>query len=257
MTIFTCKDAYEDMMTCIYAGWEWALKNGHENLRLMKEPIEQPSLFDQYIHIKKDREKSLKVTRSIVKKLSIKAYIDIYNVLLFYEDRLDDVYRYLRLGFKAGSKITDMLTEPIVMKISKISKSVSNEASLFREFARFNSVDNKVYICHLEPKSNVVYYVATHFQDRMPSENWIIIDDNRKLAVVHPKNEKMYLTYLDDKQFERLSESERLKDEYTTLWQTFFDSIAIKQRENYNCQRGHFPIWMRKHTVEFNNNTYK
>lgn len=53
MTIFTCKDSYEDMMTCIYAGWEWALKNGHENLRLMKEPIEQTSLFDQYIHIEK------------------------------------------------------------------------------------------------------------------------------------------------------------------------------------------------------------
>lgn len=240
-------------MTCIYDAWVWGIKNGHENLKLMKEPIEQISLFDEYVHIDSDKDKAMKVTRSIEKKISTKAYIDIYNSLLYYEDMLDDVYRYLRLGFKIGYEITDMLTEPIVMKISKISKKVSNEAHLFREFARFSSIDAKVYICHLEPKSNVVYYVATHFADRMPKENWMIIDDNRKLAVVHPKNESMYLTYLNDIQFEKLLESEKLHDEYKDLWQTFFDAIGIKQRENYICQRGHFPIWMRKHAVEFNN----
>lgn len=240
-------------MSCIYDAWVWGIKNGHENLKLMKEPIEQISLFDEYVHIDSDKDKAMKVTRSIEKKISTKAYIDIYNSLLYYEDMLDDVYRYLRLGFKIGYEITDMLTEPIVMKISKISKKVSNEAHLFREFARFSSIDAKVYICHLEPKSNVVYYVATHFADRMPKENWMIIDDNRKLAVVHPKNESMYLTYLNDIQFEKLLESEKLHDEYKDLWQTFFDAISIKQRENYICQRGHFPIWMRKHAVEFDN----
>ena len=48
------------------------------------------------------------------------------------------------------------------------------------EFARFNSIGNKVYVCHLEPESDVIYEVSLHFADRMPSENWLIIDDNRK-----------------------------------------------------------------------------
>lgn len=251
MKIFTCKDNYEDMMTCIYDAWEWGLKNGHDSLRLMKEPIEQTSLFDEYIHVDRDEEKSMKVTRSIKSKISMRAYIDIYNALLHYDDMLDTVYRYLRIGFRVGAKLTDMLTEPVVMKVSKISHKVSGEAHLFREFARFSSIDGRVYVCHIEPKCNVVYHVATHFFDRMPSEDWIIIDDIRKLAVVHPKNENMYLSYLNDEQFSRLLESEKIHDKYNDLWQTFFDAISIKQRENYECQRGHFPIWMRKHAVEF------
>ena len=92
---------------------------------------------------------------------------------------------------------------------------------------------------------------AEHFEDRMPSENWIIVDDTRRLAVIHPKDEEIYISYLNEKEMQALMTTEQYNDKYTSLWQTFFDSIAIKQRENYRCQRNHFPIWMRKHVVEF------
>ena len=59
MRIFVCKDRYENIMTCIYDAWEWSLKNGHENMKIMKEPIIQPSLFDEYVYIDEDKEKSL------------------------------------------------------------------------------------------------------------------------------------------------------------------------------------------------------
>ena len=36
MRIFVCKDRYENIMTCIYDAWEWSLKNGHENMKIMK-----------------------------------------------------------------------------------------------------------------------------------------------------------------------------------------------------------------------------
>ncbi len=39
----------------------------------------------------------------------------------------------------------------------------------------------------------MIYEVSLHFADRMPSENWMIIDDNRKKAVVHPVNNKKYV----------------------------------------------------------------
>lgn len=251
MNIFTCKDRYEDIMTCIYDAWEWGIKNGHENLKLMKEPVEQYSLFDKYIHIEGNSEKSLKVTRSIAEKISEKAYMDIYSALLSKNDMLDDVYRYLQIGFKKGKVITSMLTENVVMNVTKEGRKVSNETHYFREFARFNSIKGNMYICHIEPKNNIVYQVAAHFADRMPSENWIIIDDNRSVAVMHPKNENMYITCLTKAEKERLLESERYQDEYKNLWKTFFEAVSIKQRENYECQRNHFPIWMRKHTVEF------
>ena len=104
---------------------------------------------------------------------------------------------------------------------------------------------------HLEPRSDVIMLVGTHFADRMLSEHWMIIDDNRKTACVHPKDGENYLRYLADEEFQTLRKTEEYEDEFTDMWKTFFHAISIKQRENYVCQRNLFPIWKRKHAVEF------
>lgn len=90
-----------------------------------------------------------------------------------------------------------------------------------------------------------------HFADRMPSENWMIIDDNRKKAVVHPVNNSMYIRHFTDEDMLLLQKTENMEDEYTDMWKTFFEAIAIKQRRNTECQRNLMPLWMRKHVTEF------
>ena len=44
---------------------------------------------------------------------------------------------------------------------------------------------------------------------------------------------------------------EDVNDEYTDMWKIFFETIAIKQRYNPECQRNLMPVWMRKHVTEF------
>ena len=73
MYIFTCEDRFEDMMCCIYQAWEKALKVGHGCVRLEKRGEEQPSLFDEYVHVEYDEEEYKKVVRSIKKKISNEA----------------------------------------------------------------------------------------------------------------------------------------------------------------------------------------
>ena len=48
-----------------------------------------------------------------------------------------------------------------------------------------------------------------------------------------------------------ITTDEEYEDEYTDLWKTFFHAIAIDERKNYVCQRNLFPLWKRKHAVEF------
>ena len=57
--------------------------------------------------------------------------------------------------------------------------------------------------------------------------------------------------YLTDDEFSVLQKTESYEDEYTDMWKTFFHAISIEQRKNYVCQRNLFPIWKRKHAVEF------
>ena len=85
----------------------------------------------------------------------------------------------------------------------------------------------------------------------MPSENFIIVDDIHREAVVHRKNEQYYMWQINDAEYERLAQTEQENDEYTDLWKAFFDSIAIAERANEKCQQSHFPLWARKHAVEF------
>lgn len=252
MKVFCCKDRFEDMMACVYTAWEIALQEGHDNVRLEREPIYQQSLFEEYIHVDYDEEKFHKVVRSIRNKISWQAYISVFYASLSSEtDALQAIYDYLRIGFRVGAKVDLMQTEPSVLRMMELRRSISNESHSFLEFARFSSLDGKVYVCHLEPKSNVTFLVGEHFMDRMPSEHWMIIDDIRKTAVIHPKDGDMYIRYLTDEEYEVLSRTKDYEDSYSDMWKGFFRAISIKERENPTCQRNLFPLWKRKNALEF------
>ena len=72
MTIFTCNNTFEDMMSCIYTAW--AARLGHNNVRLKTEPIGNLELFCDYRHVEHDADKTASVIRSIQKKISFHAY---------------------------------------------------------------------------------------------------------------------------------------------------------------------------------------
>lgn len=252
MYVFTCKDQYEDKLCCIFAAWEKALTVGHDQIRLCVEPVKQYTLFEEYTHVAYQEEQYQRVRTAIRTKLSEHILFQIHYASLSYEDdALWTIYRFLVKGFRLGRSCMKQYEDPDVMRFVALLRSVSNEAHHFREFARFTSINDQVYVCHLEPKSNVIEIVGNHFADRMPSEHFMIIDDNRGTAVVHPKDGQNYLRILTEEEREVLSKTEQQEDQFTTLWKTFVKAIAISQRANYNCQRNLMPLWTRKHMTEF------
>ena len=46
MFVFICSDYYESILTGVYLAWKKALTVGHDNVYLIKNPLEQLSLFD-------------------------------------------------------------------------------------------------------------------------------------------------------------------------------------------------------------------
>ena len=114
------------MMTCIYRVWE--AKKGSQNVRLEIEPVEQMDLLTEYVHVEVDPELAHKVVRSIRTKISAKAYYQVYLAAMSNDQgRLDDIYRFLRIGFAVGGKVTECLREESVMQIFELSRQVSNE----------------------------------------------------------------------------------------------------------------------------------
>lgn len=253
MTVFTCEQELEAMLTCIHVAWSSGL--GHKNIRLEIEPIGQTNLFDEYIHVDGDSKKAMSVMNAVNMKISTNVYEQMAFVALSFEkDALDAIYRTMILGFALGPNVLNRIEYRDVMRFNELYKRVSGEAYHFQEFVRFHLVNNMIYVAHIEPRSRVLPYLGVAFADRMPSEDWMIVDDVHKEAVIHPKDEDFYLMRLGVDEFERLLLTEQENDEYTDMWKIFFDSIAIKERTNEKCQQGHFPLWKRKHAVEFMDN---
>ena len=91
MTVFTCEDNFDAMMTCVYEAW--ASRLGHSNIKLKTEPIGNLELFCDYRHVDADPEKTASVVRSIKSKISYQAYIMIYEAAISdAEDKLDTIY---------------------------------------------------------------------------------------------------------------------------------------------------------------------
>lgn len=250
MTVFTCMPDYESMMTCIYTAWASGL--GHKNIRLELEPVGQYTLMENYIHVDSDTTLVDKVSNAIVTKISQHFYNEITYCLLGYEsDRLDTVFRVLILGFAYGSQTLKMLHFKDVFRLLEINKRVKNESCLFRERLHFYEMQKGLYVSHIEPKSQILITLGPAFEDRMPSENWMIVDDIHYEALIHQKDKHFYIQKLTEDELHILIETEKNNDSYTDLWKLFFNTIAIKERENKRCQNNHFPIWARKHIVEF------
>lgn len=249
ITVFTCSHDFTSMLTCIYDAW--CSRLGHNNVRLCVEPVDQLNMFETYIHVEPDEAKASEVVRAVNEKISPYFYGELMYCAGAYEpDTLNTIYRVMVLGFKYGSQVLKMYQFPDVVRFLEISKRYGNEAHSFREFARFHMVGN-IYVAHIEPKSHVLLPVAEYFIDRCPSESWIVVDDVHREAVIHPLNSPYYLKTLTPEESDRLMLTENANDEFTNLWQSYFDNIAIQARINYRCQLNHFPKWKRRHAVEF------
>lgn len=250
MIVYSCEPTWEAMLTCIYIAW--ASKNGHKNIRLEIEPIEQYSLFDNYIHVDADFEKAESVINAINYKISPYVYRELaYTSMAYEDDVLDNIFHVLILGFSLGPNVLEMVAYKDIMRNREIRTRLGREQCRFKEAVRFHQINRDFYIAHIEPKSRLVPALGGYFSDRMPSENWMIVDDVHGEAVVHPKDSEYYIRRLNKEELDRLLETENENDAYTDLWKVFYDSIAIEERTNEKCRRNHFPIWTRKHAVEF------
>lgn len=262
MTVYVCGPEFESILCGVYDGW--MSRKGHENVRLeIRGDYNEIELFCEYVEVERTEQKVRKVLSAVCSRLSQEIYRQIYTASLSQEpDRADRIYRFLVSAFKHGPKIVDMMQLPEVYEIFRICRNVTNESHQQLEFIRFSQIAGGVLASRIGPKNDVLPLLSPHFADRLPEENWIIYDENRRKASVHPAGKDWFLTdWFSDGEKERAgSDPENWQDwllasgdeaVYENLWKTFFDAIAIRERKNPACQRGYLPMRFRPYMTEF------
>lgn len=250
MVIFLCNDDFDSILCGVYDAWMSRL--GHDNVKLQIHGAYNMELFAEYRDVEDSAQKAGKVTQSVIKKISKEAYGWIYKASLSCEEgKADMIYRFLIYGFHVGKSVTEHLQNPAVHEIFRINRNIINESHHMKEFVRFAELRDKILFSRIGPKNDVLPMLALHFSDRLRPERFIIYDENRERAVIYAPDTGWYL--LSGEEARRLGRLSEMTDqkEYETLWKIFFDSIAIRERTNYICQRGHLPLRFRQYMTEF------
>ena len=81
--------------------------------------------------------------------------------------------------------------------------------------------------------------LANHFSKRLKNEYWIIKDINRNTYAIYNLDKIMYLTNKEVLKLNIIIDKSEL--EYEELWKSFFNTIAIKERNNLRCQISFMP----------------
>ena len=247
--VYVCEDSLEGIFTAIYQAW--SSNYGHKYNRIQLQEVNEIELFCEYINVKTDSEIGLKVGSSIKRKISTYSYRCVYHTAMSNDvEKGNIIYQYLVLGFHLGRKVQDYLSEDVVNRVFQLDRKVNNEVMHYRGFVRFTEIEQGILLAKYRPENNISSILATHFFSRYPNENWILYDESRGIAIVHPKRQPWFQVKLDGLLDEKLRESS-MEDEYQNIWKVFVDHVSIKERENRELQRNHLPYRYREFMPEF------
>lgn len=184
-----------------------------------------------------DEEKARRVWESIPKKISTRArQLVLQSFYTCLPDKERHILDFLRLGYAAGSSVTERITDERVFVLQKAVKHLLNEAHLLKGFLRF-SIHGNVMVGVIEPKNYALSLIAEHFCNRYPEESFLIYDKTHKQALVYQSYQAVILQ-LDSFEIPKGGEEEL---RYQRLWQRFYDAVGVEGRYNPKCRMTHMP----------------
>lgn len=256
-TVYVCSDTVTGIFSAVYDAWRPEKREGGCGIAF--RGFLEMELFCNYVQVEETAKKALSVDAMIRKNLGLFAYRNISQAVLASDPGKGNAVLGTLIVAKELSdskKIMEHLSHPEVRRVFELSRAVGNEAHLLTEFIRFRELENGVMYAPITPKSQVIPCLAPHFADRFPLENWMIHDKTHHAFAVHEARKKWVIVQEEYEEgeegraemYERVSEKEK---EYETLWKSLCKTIAIEERENLACQRGHLPLWYRPNMTEF------
>ena len=251
--ILLCEDTPEGIFTAIYEAY--ALKVSHDRIYLQIGDSENFRLFSTYRKVLTDTEKAQKVMNTLKRRFIASDYYHLWMALATGDTRkAQAVYRTIVWGLsgKAKGSVLAHMTDDNVRLVVELSRRAGNEMHRIKEFLRFAELENGILYAVIGPKDNVLPMVVDHFADRLPMENFLILDENRNLYAVHPAGKDWFLmkgcdTLIEDREISNSAAEEY----YQELFRGFCHSISIESRKNLKLQQNMLPLRFRPYMVEF------
>lgn len=237
---YTCDGTLAGILCCVFESYT------RRELPFAILTDDVPTLFPTR-QVETIEPNALRVYRSI-ERISdeVRYWVDTVS-LSCVESKAETLFRFIRLAYSHGARVTSMLTNKTVCDTFKLLRAVKNEAGMMNEFLRFSDY-NGALIAEIEPNCITLPLMRAHFVSRYPEETFLIYDKAHGLALFYRPYEAV-LREIDDLELPDADETELA---FRALWCGYYDSIEIKGRHNPKCRMNHMPKRFWKHMTEMN-----
>ena len=250
--ILVCEDTQEGIFTGIYEAYERKCDPAHTVIQAGEDG--ELCLFSDYRKVVPDMEKAEKVARTLRRRFGEECFEQLCLALSSWQpDKGQAVYRTVVEGLsgRVKGRLMEHLGNPYVARAFELSRAAGNESHHLLGFLRFSETSDGLLFAQIGPKNNVLAHMMPHFADRFPGENFVILDENRRIYGVHPAHKEWFLAHSQDGPGKKDLEFTDTELQMQELFRFFCRKIMIKERENRTLQRQMLPYRFQEYMVEF------
>ncbi len=211
------------------------------------------NILDETKIIQTDYAKSDRVFYGISKNICEDALYNAYyaflcsNLTHICENKELEIVKFLLDGFVIGPRIMTMLSVSYVFHVMQMRKNMLSEAHKLKGLTRLQEIGNNLFYASIHPENNVIENLGHFFIRRFPTQNLILHDKNREIALLYNTKEYTIIDVSNNMLNPTITENEK---QFQGLWKIFFKTIAIKERTNPRCQMQFMPKKYWKDLVE-------
>lgn len=244
--IYEYDGSFEGFLCCVFESY--AHKEVPTAINCDEDSL--PTLFATR-KISTDETHANRVYRKIVKLSPYTANLLRDSFLSTLPNKELHLYRLIVKLLAEGVGFLHNLSDETLFPVLQAVRHLNNEAHLLKGFVRFSELGG-VLGCEIEPKNHVLPLLRSHFCARYQNETFFIYDRTHKEALFYAGGRAVIRPLA---QFQMASPDET-EATYRLLWKRFYDTIAIKERNNPVCRRSRMPQRYWNTMTEFQSDAY-
>ncbi len=213
---------------------------------VLASETQQLALGQQTVFVAGDAKRAAAVKRRLL-SFDQHCMLDLDTLLRSGDDDKDAVaFAYFRLLAHRKHPVRDMLSEPAALAASECMRRVGTELHRLRGFIRFMESASGALYAPCSPDHDIIDLLLPHFRARLPHYPFVLHDVGRKKAAVYD-GAHAFTAPLAQAEI-LLSADEQA---WQALWQKYYQSVNIPERERLKQMRGYLPVRYRKFMNEF------
>ena len=224
---------------------------------ILSNAYAQRGLLDLASFVPTNDEHAERVLKAVDARTNGKGVKLIYCVFLSeLPDKEMLIFRLIKIITDANIEtILENYGNEFILKASKIERMMHREVHRMHAFVRFQKANTGIFYAAIDPDFDVLPLIGDHFERRYADQPWIIVDTKRHYALHYNLVDTQFIT-LDDPVFnfsngdlkhEIIDDKEKM---YQSLWENYFHSVNIKERNNPKLHLRHVPKRYWKYLIE-------